>query len=497
MVNQSARHIHTNRNLFRSGDHPIPEKGPPFVLENQTRYIGEDAMFSCGMSFNGTMSDVSYILWLKNNEAVVNGTNHFITWEVANYSESQVEVTTNLTIYSVTEDDFSMYQCYMIIWKSVKTKSDTKRKPKPKRRTENYVCCCICNVNSPSLRMPEFNKEDIARQYYNLYKHYWVGEFHLLQEKPRIRTLFIVPGTLVTMSVYFRHLREIDDFSVRFTRSSQDIQSFDTQCSYSARANAWLIHLNGISVAYNDITYMNATEVNHWKGSVGIIWTCISPSMYGVYQITILRKVYNKHDNIQWIEKIDYPTKVYIKPKESTIVTENISNNKNRAVVVYNENCWSNEELKPESCEHINTLVESIFDKNILYESFITGKLVSLLFVAFVIIGILQFFLLPFLRCKISQFYCVMKMSGNKGLAGIQINPDLQYHLYISSSSTSSDRSFIDQNILPIIKPLDLKLFCGQEDVLPGRVEITEISNAINKSLKCLVIATNKYKNCS
>ncbi|ESO86245.1 hypothetical protein LOTGIDRAFT_167288 [Lottia gigantea] len=492
MVNQSVRHIHTSRNLFRSGGHPIPEKGPPFVLENQTRYLGEDAMFSCGMSFNGTISEIDHVLWLKNNEAIVNGTNHYITWEFANYSESRVKVTTNLTIYSVTEDDFGMYQCYVTILESVKPTNDTKQKPKPKRRTENVDCSCRC-VNSPSLRMPEFSKEDIQLLYYILHKFHWIGEFHLLREKPRIRTLFIVPGTLVTVTVYFRHLREIDDFSVRFTRSGQDIQSFDTQCSYSVRANALLLYLNGISVAYNNITYMNATEVDHWMASIGTIWTCISPSMYGVYQITILRKIYHKHDNTQWIEKIDYPTKVYIKPKESTIVTENISNNKNRAVVVYNESCWSNEELKPESCEHINTLVESIFDKNILYENLITRNIVILLFGAILISGIIVFFISPFMWCKISQCYFVMKMSGKKGLAGIQVNPDLQYHLYISSSSAPSDRSFIEQNILPIIKPLDLNVFCGQEDVLPGSFEITEISNAINKSLKCLVIATKKY----
>ncbi|ESO86243.1 hypothetical protein LOTGIDRAFT_235482 [Lottia gigantea] len=280
MVKQSVSYIHTSTTLFRCGVHPISEKGPPFYLVNQTRYPGEDAIFSCGMAFNGTISDVSYILWLKNNEAVVNETNHYITWEVANYSDGQVVVTTNLSIYSVTADDFGMYQCYVTVLESVTPTNDTKQKPtpKPNRRSENVDCSCKC-VNSPSLRMPEFSKEDIALVYYKLHKHHWVGEYHLLQEKHRTRTLFIVPGTLVSVAVYFRHLREIDDFSVRFTRSGQDIQSFDTQCSYSARANAWLIHLNGISVAYNNITYMNATA-GHWKGSVGIIWTCISPSMY-------------------------------------------------------------------------------------------------------------------------------------------------------------------------------------------------------------------------
>ncbi|XP_050418922.2 uncharacterized protein LOC126832246 [Patella vulgata] len=504
-LNDSVLHYETDcRTLFARQPHPLTDgKHAPYTLENQTRYIGEDARFNCKqviIGFNTSKPHINQVIWHKDGKFLKPDDRHIITWTFKTMKKSQILQDTNIQLFKVTstlkilminEDDFGTYNCQV----SQRTnfdlpKGDKKTEAPHEHNLQNGRRECACDF-SPAKTEEEISLEDIELQFYSVNMFTWNSEFRLIKELPRIKTTFVAPGTLFSFATYYRHLGNTDDISMYYTINGKELVFKDSKCSKFILLYYGLFE-SRIVQSFNLFAYLpKVAELVHkaglWNGSISLLQHCVTPNSYGIHDIVILRKVFNERDNTYDVREFNHPLKLDIKPKESDLF--DFPTYETNSTVNIDADCWNAEKnSQSSSCILLYRFVERIASDLHFHDNVYFG-------LAFIALGIFWYTVYRSGKAIVNEMLVVTSSKHVKPihtLASIP-NDDIdkrKYHIFISYSEDEEERARMTASHL---EERGLKVFVPNRDIPLGRHKLSEIGKAISQSVAVIVIASNGY----
>ncbi|KAK6166137.1 hypothetical protein SNE40_022901 [Patella caerulea] len=504
-LNDNVLHYEADcRRLFVRQPHPLTDgKDAPYTLENQTRYIGEDARFNCKQviaGFNTSKPHINQVIWHKDGKFLKPDDRHLITWTFKTMKQSKIlqdtdirffKVTSTLKILMINEDDFGTYNCQV----SKRThfdlpKTNTKTEAPKRHKLQNVRRKCACDF-SPAKTEEDLSLEDIELQFYLINMFTWNSEFRLIKDIPRIETVFVAPGTLFSFATYYRHLGNIDDISMYYTINGKELVFSDSKCSkfvllYYGLFESRIVQSFNL-FAYLPKLYKMGQELGLWNGSISLLQHCVTPNSYGIHDIIILRKVFNERDKTYDVREFNHPLKLDIKPKESDLF--DLPNYETNSTVNIDADCWNTDKnSQSSSCILLYRFVERIARDLHFRDNLWFG-------LTLIAVSIFWYTVYKSGKDVINQVLVIMSSKQVKPintLASIP-NDDInkrKYHIFISYSDDEEDRA---RRIASHFEEHDLKVFVPNRDIPLGRHKLSEIGKAISQSVAVFVIASYGY----
>ncbi|XP_050390982.1 uncharacterized protein LOC130010329 [Patella vulgata] len=482
----------------------------PYFLENQTRYVGEDARFDCEQiiwGLNTSKPHINQVIWHKDGKFLNPDERHSISWTFRTTGQSQIlpdlqsfKVKSTLKITMIDESDFGIYNCHVserthtiLPKKTNKTKAPTQQKLQRQQRK------CTCN-NSPTEKEKDLSQEEIESLFYLWNKFVWNSEFRLIKDMPRVETVFVAPGTVFSVGAYFRHLGNNEDFTLYYTVNGKEPVVQESRCSifvllYNALSRGRIFDTFRL-LAYPPRLLesgVRSGEISR-KTTFSRLQHCVTPKSYGIYDMVILRKVFNERDKTYDIHEFNHPLKIDVKPKESdlfvfaddsgTDTTEDTTND-------FDVDCWNMGTVSQSlSCRLIKRLVNQIA-RDLHFRD-----------VAYFIFTVLFLFFYIYVLYKSGMYLvnCIMIFSWPdipiRMLAGIpnKYEVDIKYHVFISYCDNDEQRA---HNLTDALEEEGLKVFLRSRDISPGRPRLSDTGKAICQSAVVFVIASVEYvDNC-
>ncbi|KAK6166170.1 hypothetical protein SNE40_022930 [Patella caerulea] len=514
-LNNSIQHyepeiIHYNQRQL----HPLTNgQYYPILLENQTRYNGEDARFVCEdtvLGYNTSFPHINQVLWYKDGKLLKPSNRHRIRWSFEPFNQSEIQagglqrfkVISVLEIMLIQDADYGVYNChvskrtdYHIIFPNKQTNDKEAAKERPKftfkKRTKTCKkCYCKCSF-SPSERKRKISFEEMEQMFFQHNALVWTAEFRLIKETTKDMTIFVAPGTFVSVGTYYRHLGKKDDIAMRYTIKDMTPTNEKSGCSIfvllyfifikGGRINSLLSVISLYELLIFNVNSTDAYE-NEWKGKFSVMNQCISPNLYGKHDIVITRSYFNEIDNATSEYEYSFPMKLVIKPQQSNLFDFFGAEQSSQ---VFDLDCWfSGDRNTSTICRTVYTLIETMADNVKYLDYFFFGITMVVFLILSLSISIVYKILLRILNP-------VRKVVPISNFAGIPVEASITYHVYLSYSE--SDRVFVKDKLLPIMKQMDMTYFDSNTDITPGTPVNPNLGTAITQSSLYIVVASNEY----
>ncbi|XP_050418383.2 uncharacterized protein LOC126831783 [Patella vulgata] len=513
-LNNSIQHyepeiIHYNQRQL----HPLTNgQHYPILLENQTRYVGEDARFVCEdtvLGYNTSVPHINQVLWYKDGKLLKPSDRHRIRWSFNPVNQSEVQAGENkrfkiisvLEIMLIQDEDYGVYNCHVskrtdyhiVPNRQPNDQGGTKKRPKctfKKRPKTSNKCYCKCSF-SPSERKWKISFEEMEHMFFRYNGMVWTAEFRLIKEKTKNMTIFVAPGTFVSVGTYYRHLGMKDDISMRYTIKGVAPTNKILGCSIfvllyfifikGGKINSLLSVINLYELLVFNLNVTDPYE-NQWKSKFSVMNQCISPNLYGKHDIVITRSYFNESDNATSDYEYSFPIKLDFKPQISNLFDFYGADQSSQ---IFDLDCWfSGVQNTSAICRTVYTLIETLADNVKYLDYFFFG-------ITMVVLLILSLFIHTAYKIILCILNPVRKVVPIENFADIPIETCIKYHAYLSYSE--SDRVFVREKLFPIMKQMDMTYFDPNTNITPGTPVNPNLGTAITQSSLFIVVASNEY----
>ncbi|KAK6165365.1 hypothetical protein SNE40_022306 [Patella caerulea] len=484
-LNDSIHHYETNPyRILKYGQHPLTNgKTFPHFRVNQTRYAGEDARFVCNWIIEGLNTSTPHVnqaVWYKDGIMLTPDERHNFSWTFE-FFENTCEscalfrFTSYLEITMIDERDFGVYNCHVSSLtvgikdsESCNTQSTLEKNP-----NDQY------GVSAPE-------SKEVEQMFKDFYGYNWAGEYRLVKENSRTETISIFPGSFLSIATYYRHLTNKDEYeniTLQYMVNNKKPPTESRTCSLVVLMYYFFIN-NGkvrslLSVMQlSELMTVHFNSTSEWKGIYSIIRQCMSPSLYGLHSIVVQRSFFNKTLGAMVTRNFSHPVKYNIIPKPSGLFyfTDALTNTE-----IFDINCWNSEEIsQSQSCKTIYLLLEYMANHVLLTNIIVTIVIIVICCLLYVLKEWLIYLLWP-----------LRMVEPVETLAHIPARKELKYHVFLSYSD--SDREFVQQVLLPLLKKLDIQVFDPFTDIDLGKIRISATGEGITQSAAFLILASTDY----
>ncbi|KAK6180866.1 hypothetical protein SNE40_008842 [Patella caerulea] len=478
--------------LHETKPHPLTDgKHPPYTLQNQTRYIGEDASFTCNheiVVFDALDPLIDQVIWVKDGNLLTPDDRHLISWTFKSMKQEKIQdkvihwfmLTSTLKILMLDHNDFGKYYCHVFEQTHLNV-TKISESDQTEALYEDSVYDFSRTNNGFKIRT-----EQIEIQWTIVNHFVWNSEFHLKMDLPRRETVFAEPGAYFSYVAYYRHLGNTEDISMRYTINDKEPDFNDSKCSKFVIFYYGFYRNNIVQSFINVFAYLPKVEemkyeLGLWNGSNSVLQHCVSPDSYGIHRFVISRKVFKEQNNTYDVKEFKHPIKLDIRPKESDLFNS-LGHGMNSSGNI-DVDCWNTEEnIHSANCashyQHVERITRDFSREENFYLAIIGVYLYILYRVASILFNDIE--VMIDVNFKYDKMCDYIRKYYN----------EIKYHVFISCSENEEERAKV---ITSYLEDKGRKVFLPKRDIPLGLPELLEIGTAISQSIAIIIIIS--YEN--
>lgn len=474
----------------------------PYFLFNVYRYQKEDAVFTCNHAVQSVEGHAPIIMstgWLKNGVPLIpNDRIHERGIILAINDIQQINrtlfpvaqtyhVVVSLTIELIQDDDYGIYTCSPDIVFRIPVSANVRRleeclewhhKPRPFMKSEDSHCSenFTSNKSSSPVKL-------IHLVTYTGMKNFM--DFSLIPYQEQTLRRELNPGSI--LSECWRYITVAEETDLDFDVTLYDKDHVESNCC--SKVLFVYESLKGVSF-YGGFS---VSHFDHFSQSVFAVVRvqCLCKSSFGMRRFVIIRNYFNQTLGTTVQMEVQFPVKLFLTPKLPRLnLSANISSE-----------CWG-KDSPPPLCDIVLELLLDTFYKA---ENFITGYssiyvvTYSLLYLTSIYIVcrwvVPTFFMNGVFFCALFRSTVRLKPANPRGEANSNSEWDEaeHYDVYMSYDEEEQYDLMVSYLVKEVLTGWGLKVFHFSTDILPGHPQHLEMMNAIENSMRFIIIASKGY----
>lgn len=493
--------------------HPLTNgREAPFLFYEYYRYNKEDVVFECEYavsSFQDAKPIYETTWWRKNGVQVIPNDRIYINVSITalNHTKStnsplmKYSVFTTLTILLIEDSDYGSYTCDFYNPMKVLVRPGFRmyerfNEPRHQRTEPSSNPACQCQRPPPPKPLKE--QCDHAQTFhldftYEAHRDCF-AEFALTQRLQKTIAVALNPGSILIESARYHTLADTSDIEFDVTAF---IEKDHTCCSK-------FVILYWLLTRYKSFSHFpdsRIIQVEDYSFSFVRV-QCLCKSSFGTREFVIHRNHFNSSHGIRDQVQVVFPVKLKLTPSLSHPF------NQSSISADTSTECWDSE-TPPSNCYFIEHALDVFFyyEEHSFY--FLFPAVLVIIFLASILVHkcIVSFaYATLYMGMKDETFPAVTGTSPKRlkpaeciendvnNVANDNSNDNPYYDFYISYDEEEEYDLMVAQHLKGLLLSMKQSVFDVRSDIDPGRCQVHEMSKAIERSHRFVIIVSEAYQ---